>query len=151
MIFVSLWDWRLSANQSETVTLIFRVISSLNFLLFFAMMFHVLFYYVKSHYGLVIDSAGIHDHSGSMTAKLTEWSEITRYKVTNFAGIRFLIVYVKYPEEMIKSAKFINKLAMYLNYRFYKTPVVILLLFLDYNFDNLTIDLAKVKRQAGKI
>jgi hypothetical protein len=85
--------------------------------------------------GLVINKQGILDNSSGVAAGLVLWTDMNEIKLTNVAGQRFIMLIVKNPEEYINRQKgFIKKKSMWMNHRFYGSPISIGSNGLKYNF-----------------
>ena len=88
--------------------------------------------------GLIIDKNGISDYSNTSSVGLIKWNDIIEINTIVVSNQKFIIIYVKNPEEYIENSK--NKLQkrfLKMNYKMYGSPFYITANSLKYNFKKL--------------
>jgi len=88
--------------------------------------------------GLIIDNAGITDHSNATSVGLIKWSDITAIKTRQVKSTKFLLIEVGNPEVYLEKAKSgIQRKLMQANMKTYGTPLSITSNTLSYDFGKL--------------
>jgi hypothetical protein len=75
--------------------------------------------------GLVIDKLGITDNSSAVGGQTIKWEDITALRIEEVKRTKFILVFVKNPQDYIDKAKPFKKFWMKLNLRAYETPLSI--------------------------
>lgn len=76
--------------------------------------------------GLVIDSTGLFDNSGALSAGLILWEDIENISVLEIHKQKLLMLEVKNPQAYIERQKSLwKRKGMELNYKMYRTPISI--------------------------
>ncbi|UIR55683.1 hypothetical protein LZQ00_15605 [Sphingobacterium sp. SRCM116780] len=86
---------------------------------------------------LTIDSNGINDNISLMSNGLIKWNEITDIKSVEFMLMRFLLIFVKNPEEKLEEASGMKRKLMAKNMKKFGTPFSITSTVLKCNFNEL--------------
>ena len=77
--------------------------------------------------GLIIDSIGLFDNSGALSAGQILWEDIENISVLEMHKQKFLMLEVKNPQEYIDRQKsLLKRKGMELNYKMYGTPICII-------------------------
>jgi len=88
--------------------------------------------------GLIINSEGIIDNSNGVSAGLVLWKDVIVISTSNVLNQKFLMFFVKNPEEYINRQNgIVKRKAMEMNYRSYGSPISISANTLDTNFEEL--------------
>jgi hypothetical protein len=118
---------------------IFIFIAGLASVLFFGLVAITMFRkFFDKKAGLIINRQGIIDNSSGVSAGLVLWSDIEKIKTSKVQGQKFMMLFVKNPQDYIdRVTNPIKRKAMELNYKVYGTPISISANALQTNFDNL--------------
>lgn len=87
--------------------------------------------------GLIIDINGIYDNSNALSIGLIKWDDIINVKVSQISSSRFLLIYVKNPNDYMNRTKGLKKKMMEANVKIYGTPLSITSNTLKCNFNVL--------------
>ncbi len=86
---------------------------------------------------LTIDSNGINDNISLMSNGLIKWRDITEIKSVEFMLMKFLLIFVKNPEENLEGASGMKRKLMIINMKKFGTPFSITSTALKCNFNEL--------------
>jgi hypothetical protein len=105
----------------------------------------------ESKPGLIIDDAGLIDHSGGLSAGKVLWSDIDNISVFEFRKQKLLMLEVKNPQEYInRQTNVLKRKGMQMNYKMYGTPLSISTNALKISFQEL-IPLIQRRFQESRI
>lgn len=80
----------------------------------------------SSQPGFVIDDFGITDNSGGISVGAISWNDITNINFVMAQRQKFIMIYVKNPEEYIsRQSSFIKRKMMQMNHKLYGSPLAI--------------------------
>ena len=88
-------------------------------------------------YGLIINNEGIIDNTNASSIGLINWADILSIKIENVISTRFLLIFIKNPENYINRAKGLKRKLLYTNMKMYGTPISIISNSIKFNFDDL--------------
>lgn len=91
----------------------------------------------KNSIGLIIDDNGITDNSALLNVGLIKWNEITEIKTETYQNSKFLLVFVKEPNQFLENVRGLKRKMMQGNMNTYGTPLSISPNTLKCNFDEL--------------
>ena len=92
------------------------------------------------NYGLIINDNGIQINIGPNSGTFIQWKEIESFKIHNqIKGGKFILLFVKNPEEIIQKTKGLNRLLIRINNISHKTPLSLMSTWLDCNFEKLVM------------
>lgn len=76
--------------------------------------------------GLLLDDLGITDNSSGISAGFIPWSDIQEINMLIVRQQKFIMIFVKTPEEYIdKQHSFIKRKMMLMNYKMYGSPLAV--------------------------
>jgi hypothetical protein len=87
--------------------------------------------------GLIIDEYGITDNTNGASIGLIKWSDITDIQSALIVSQKFVLVYVKNPQEYINKTKGIKRKILQGNNKMYGTPLALISNILKCNFNEL--------------
>lgn len=88
--------------------------------------------------GFLIDDFGVTDNSGGISVGAIPWSDIYNINFVMAHRQKFIMIYVKNPEEYInKQSSFIKRKVMQMNHKLYGSPLAISANSLDTSFGQL--------------
>jgi len=91
----------------------------------------------RNNTGLIIDDNGITDNSALLSVGLIKWNEITEIKTETYQNSKFLLVFVKEPNQFLENVKGLKRKMMQGNMNTYGTPLSISPNTLKYDFTAL--------------
>ena len=114
-----------------------RIISGLAILIFGWVVIYGIKKMNTKSIGLIIDNDGIRDNSGILSVGLIKWNDITEIKTATYGSSRFLLIFVKEPNQFLENVKGFKRKMMQGNMNTYGTPVSISPNALKCNFNEL--------------
>ncbi len=75
--------------------------------------------------GLLIDHEGITDNSSAIGSLVIKWNDITDVQIQEVKRTKFLLIYVKNPQDYIDKSNPVKRFWMRLNHGVYGTPLSI--------------------------
>ena len=87
--------------------------------------------------GLVLSKIGIADNSSAVGGQTIKWDDITSLRIEQIRRTKFILVFVKNPQDYIDKAKPFKKFWMKLNQLVYETPISITATTLECNISDL--------------
>lgn len=87
--------------------------------------------------GLSVDDHGIYDNTNASSIGLIKWTDITKIKTEQVASTKFLLIYIKNPNDYITKIKGFKRKLLEANNRMYGTPLSISSISLKYDFNDL--------------
>ena len=95
----------------------------------------------KKH-GLIINKEGIFDNTNASSIGLISWADILSVETQSIMTTRFLLIFIKNPEDYLTRAKGLKRKLLHTNFKMYGTPLSIISNSIKFNFDDLE-DLVK--------
>ena len=86
--------------------------------------------------GLTITDVGIIDNTNASSVGLINWSDITEIKIKEVVRTKFLLVFVKNPENYIDKVGSIKRMLLKISMKTYETPLSITCSSLKCNFSD---------------
>ncbi len=87
--------------------------------------------------GLTIDDNGIIDNTNALSIGLIKWADITEIRTEQVMSTKFLLIFTKDPNEILKKVGGMKSKLMAGNMKMYGTPFSITSTTLKYNFNEL--------------
>ncbi|MBK8487822.1 MAG: STM3941 family protein [Chitinophagales bacterium] len=87
--------------------------------------------------GLTIDDNGIIDNTNALSIGRIKWADITEIRTEQVMSTKFLLIFIKNPNEILKKAGGMKSKLMAGNMKMYGTPLSITSTTLKYNFNDL--------------
>jgi len=87
--------------------------------------------------GLSVDEDGIYDNTNASSVGLIKWTDITEIKTEQVASTKFLLIYIKNPNDYISKIKGYKRKLLEMSNRMYGTPLSISNNSLKYDFNDL--------------
>ena len=144
LVLLSLWFFSQAEETAKTSVFFFfqntffnQIISGLGILIFGWTTLYAIKKMNKNNIGLTIDDIGITDNSGILGAGLIKWTEITEIKTETYGTSKFLLVFVKEPNQFLENMKGFKRKMMQGNMNTYGTPLSISPNTLKYDFNEL--------------
>ena len=87
--------------------------------------------------GLTVDDDGVIDNTNAVSVGRIKWSDITEIKSKHIMSAKYLLIFIKDPNEVLEKVKGIKRKLMTVNMKTYGTPLSITSTTLKYNFNDL--------------
>ena len=87
--------------------------------------------------GLAIDDNGIIDNTNAASVGLIKWSDITEITTKQVMSTKFLLIFIRDPNEILERVSGIKHNLMVANMKMYGTPLAITSTTLKYDFNEL--------------
>lgn len=144
-IVIGFWLWLSADSQTLYNPVVVRLIA-FNCFVFFCICgfigFRKLF---DKNPGLLIDHIGITDNSSAIGGHVIKWSEITDVQIQEVKRTKFLLIYVKNPQDYINKSNIFKRFWMRLNHGVYGTPLSITSTALEWNISELLEVISKAR------
>jgi len=114
-----------------------RLVGMLSVVFFGACAIYGMIKIFDKKYGLIIDTEGIIDNTNASSIGLINWSDILSIEPQNVMSTRFLLIFIKNPENYLNRAKGLKRKLLYANMKMYGTPLSIISNSIKFNFDDL--------------
>jgi ABC-type cobalamin transport system permease subunit len=114
-----------------------RLVGMLSVVFFGACIIYGMIKLFDKKYGLIIDKEGIIDNTNASSIGLIYWADILSIETQNVMSTRFLLIFIKNPENYLNRAKGLKRKLLYANMKMYGTPLSIISNSIKFNFDDL--------------
>jgi len=114
-----------------------RLVGMLSVVFFGACAIYGMIKIFDKKYGLIIDREGIIDNTNASSIGLINWADILSIETQNVMSTRFLLIFIKNPENYLNRAKGLKRKLLYANMKMYGTPLSIISNSIKFNFDDL--------------
>jgi len=125
------------ASQFRWNIALIRLMGMLSVVFFGACAIYGMIKIFDKKYGLIIDREGIIDNTNASSIGLINWADILSIKTQNVMSTRFLLIFIKNPENYLNRAKGFKRKLLYANMKMYGTPLSIISNSIKFNFDDL--------------
>jgi len=147
MAFVVTGIWMWSFTDMDMDALLYKVVA-LAAILFFGMTgIYGLTKIFDNKPGLIINEHGLLDNSSAVSGNLIKWSDIEGFDLLQVSTTKFLLIFVKNPQDYLDKANWVSRFWMKMNNKYYGTPLSISSSSLQCNFEEL---LAEVNAKVGQ-
>jgi len=125
-----------TSQLHQNIALI-RLVGMLSVVFFGACAIYGMIKIFDKKYGLIINREGIIDNTNASSIGLINWADILSIKTQNVMSTRFLLIFIKNPENYLNRAKGLKRKLLYANMKMYGTPLSIISNSIKFNFDDL--------------
>jgi hypothetical protein len=130
-MFVVLGVWFVDKPENFTSpfhqnTILIILIGMLSVVFFGACAIYGVIKIFDKKYGLIINKDGIIDNTNALSIGLINWADILSIETKNVMSNRFLLLFIKNPENYLNRAKGLKRKLLYANMKMYGTPLSII-------------------------
>lgn len=136
-VAVGLWLWSIAETQVQHNATFLKCVSIAGIGFFGLCGVYGVRKLFDSSPGLIVNQHGIYDNSSAVAGDLIKWTDITGVEVGQVRSTRFLLIFVRNPEDVLKKANWFSRFWMTQNARLYGTPLSISANSLQCTFDEL--------------
>ncbi|MEL6717827.1 MAG: STM3941 family protein [Bacteroidota bacterium] len=137
---------------SELNITLLRIIGILVIIFFGAVLVFMILKFFDDRMGLILNKNGLIDNSSGTSMGLIRWNDIIEVKMEQVKSTKFLLIFIKNPEEYIgrgKSLSISKYQLLKLNNKTYGTPICISANFLECDFIELKNMIIKHLKKYG--
>lgn len=101
--------------------------------------------------GMIVSSKGIFDNSSVMAHRfLVPWDQITGFSIVAIQGQRFLTVHILNPERYMNDPRFLHRIAIRANNKYFGSPVQLAANGLKTDFDEMVAVIERYFARYGR-